>query len=76
MSFSDLIPWKQKEKSLTRRGSMDPFTQLQQEMDRLFDEFRGFGMTKTGESGETGLAWLPAVNVTEDDLRAKYATWN
>lgn len=68
MPFPNLIPWKSKERPLTRRGeSQDPFSQLQQEMDRLFEEFRGFGLAPMGSMGETGLAWAPAVNVAEDE---------
>jgi HSP20 family protein len=67
MTFSNLIPWKSKEKSLApRSGTADPFRQFQHEMDRLFEEFRGFGLAQMAES-EGGVGWAPAVNMTEDE---------
>jgi HSP20 family protein len=67
MTFSNLIPWKSKEKSLApRSAAADPFRQLQHEMDRLFEEFRGFGLAQMAEN-EGGFGWAPAVNMTEDE---------
>jgi len=72
MAFSNLIPGKKKEQSLTRRGNgMDPFTRLQHEMDRLFQEFRGSGLAPSEGFGGEMSAWAPAVNLTENEKEVR-----
>jgi HSP20 family protein len=54
----NLVPWR-------RGGLMEPFQQLQREMDQLMQRF--FGETE-GVAGRTDLvAWAPRVDVEEDD---------
>jgi HSP20 family protein len=67
MAFNKLVPWK-KQNEMSRREdrSSDPFTSLQREMNRLFDQFTsglGFDMEYRGQPG----TWAPMVNVSEND---------
>jgi len=49
--------------SIRRRGNVwNELTTMQQEMNRLFDEFFGEQRTEFGES-----AWLPVVDVSENE---------
>lgn len=54
----NLVPW--------RRGEqMDPFQQLQREMNQLMQRF--FGETEGGAGRNDLVAWAPRVDVEEDD---------
>jgi HSP20 family protein len=64
MNISDLVPWKARQGSqaLERRAAADPFLSLQQDFERLYNEF--FDLAPW--SGGDGLnAFNPRVNVTE-----------
>lgn len=62
----NLVPWRKKH-DLARRGEDgDPFSALQREMNRMFEEFhRGLGLAPAGREAWTGFS--PLVNVTEND---------
>jgi len=61
----NLTPWKKRSAPLAPRENNEPFTSLQQEMNRLFDEFsRSFGLATTEEGFGV---FAPMVNVSEDE---------
>jgi HSP20 family protein len=64
MNISDLVPWKARQGSqaLERRAAADPFLSLQQEFDRLYNEFFD---SAPWNGGERLTAFNPRVNVTE-----------
>ena len=65
MAFRNLVPWKKREGSnLAKAQENDPFSMLQREMNRLFENFgRGFDMAPFEGEGE----WMPRVNVSQTD---------
>jgi len=71
MSIKDLVPrfGRGRDNMPVRRGEVDPFRDLQQEMNRLFDDFfRGFPLAPRWGEGETALAaFSPRVDVSETD---------
>jgi HSP20 family protein len=74
MSLTDLVPWKRGEKNVpVKRETADPFYSLHREIDRLFDEFTGFGLTRFGEFEDRFGAFNPRVDVTETDKEIKVA---
>ncbi|MBN2377153.1 MAG: Hsp20/alpha crystallin family protein [Sedimentisphaerales bacterium] len=69
MALGDLVPWKRRQRDLdVRRDYGSPFQSLAQEMNRLFDDFRGrFDIEPFGFSrGEVG-TFMPNVDITEND---------
>lgn len=65
MNIGDLIPRDQKRNAVATRGTGDGFSALQDQIDRLFDDFsRGFGMARS----DTGASW-PSIEVREDDQK-------
>jgi len=69
MSITDLIPWKRGEREVPvrREEERSPFA-LQQEMNRLFDEFfRGWGLAPFRGFDEPLDAFSPRVDVVESD---------
>jgi len=64
MAIRDLIPWRKK---VPVRQEAEEYTSLQNQMDRVFDEFwRGFGLSPLYSSG----AWTsfsPNVDIVETD---------
>ena len=67
MGFGSIVP-SRKKNPLAKQDErpMDPFTSLQREMNRLFEEFhRGFDLEPFSE--EFGADWMPRVNVSESD---------
>jgi HSP20 family protein len=82
MSVKDLIPknWRKKNLPVQRRTEEDPFTQLHQQMNRLFDDFsQDFGLPSLwrspfdifkGNGGALG-NWNPSVDVSETDKEIK-----
>jgi len=64
-----LTPWQGKKSQnlpARREEGRDPFTMLQREMNRLFEDFNrdvGFGL----ERGEEGGAFVPHVNISENE---------
>jgi HSP20 family protein len=77
MAITDLFPWKRGEKVPVRREEGYPFHSLQQEVNRLFDDFFGkgeFGLTPfSGGFMERYGAFNPQVDVTETDQEIKVA---
>ena len=74
MAFSDLIPWKKnrQEKDLQRQ---DPISELQQEMNRLFEDFFDQPHALSRLSGESGLqtSFSPSVDISETDQEIRVA---
>ena len=74
MAFSDLIPWKKnrQEKDLQRQ---DPISELQQEMNRLFEDFFDQPQALSRLSGESGLqtSFSPSVDISETDQEIRVA---
>jgi len=71
MPITDLIPWKKREERTVpvRQEGEHPIQVLQQDMNRLFDEFfRGFGLTPFFSAfGEQWDVFSPRVDVVEND---------
>ena len=64
MNIGDLVPWSRTRNAVDRRDARDPFGALQNQIDRLFDDFsRGFGMSAMPSERSS---W-PSVEVREDD---------
>jgi HSP20 family protein len=64
-----IVPWKKgEERSLTERGSADPFSYLRNQINRVFDDFWGEPWLARREAG--GGVW-PQVDVTETDKEIK-----
>jgi HSP20 family protein len=62
----NLVPWRKRHDLARRSEDGDPFTALQREMNRMFEEFhRGLGLAPLGR--ETWGGFTPLVNVTEND---------
>ncbi|HDQ72583.1 MAG TPA: Hsp20/alpha crystallin family protein [Chloroflexi bacterium] len=71
MAITDLIPWKREEKAPIKREEQAAQS-LQQEMNRLFDEFfTGFDLTPFRGFGGTWDAFRPSVDVVESDKEIK-----
>jgi HSP20 family protein len=65
MPITDLIPWKRQEKP---RQEEAPALQIQQQMDRLFDNFfRGSGLEQFGPFREGWDVFNPQVDAIETD---------
>jgi HSP20 family protein len=54
----NLVPWR-------RGGQMDLFQQLQREMDQLMQRY--FGETEGGAGRTELVAWVPRIDLEEDD---------
>lgn len=71
MAISDLIPWKKNrsEKSLQQRKQEDPISELQQEMNRLFEDFFERPGSLSPFAGERGLqaSFSPKVDISETE---------
>lgn len=77
MRVSDLVPWRGRRQLPAHRD--DPFTAMQQEINRLFDDFyRSFELDRNGDEGREGSFGLapwremtrtftPQVNLSETD---------
>ena len=67
MSMRDLVPWRRRQ-GLTRPTSESPFLSIQQEMNRLFDDFFSDSLPAVFQSEEMGqVAVSPKVNVEETE---------
>lgn len=65
-----IVPWKKgEERSLAQRGGDDPFSDLRNRINRLFDDFWGEPSLGRREAGSGGV-W-PQVDVTETDNEIK-----
>jgi HSP20 family protein len=73
MPITDLIPWKKKEPEQDAIGGelqvrQEPFAALQQQMNRMFDEFfQGPGLEPFGAFQQKWDAFSPRVDVVEND---------
>jgi len=70
MTLYSLVPWKRNRSNIAVRssGNENPFWALQQQTNRLFDDFfDSFGMEPFGRAGDWGVGFSPDANVTEDD---------
>jgi len=65
MPITDLLPWKRDDKALAqRRHEEDPFLALQEQMNRMFDDFLTEPLSlRNRPSG----SFLPRVDVSEND---------
>jgi len=74
MAFSDLIPWKKnrKEKDLQRQ---DPISGLQQEMNRLFEDFfeQPYALSRLSEESGLQSSFSPSVDISETDEEIRVA---
>jgi HSP20 family protein len=64
MNLKSIIPWKKEDQALARRGGGgDPFTQLQRQMNSVFDDFLGRSSSDLwgGGAGE----FLPQIDLSE-----------
>ncbi len=72
MAITDLIPWKREERKVPVRQEERPAQSLQQEMNRLFDEFfTGFDLAPFRGFEGTWNAFRPSVDVVETDKEIK-----
>jgi len=75
MAITSLLPWKQGEKKVAIQRAENPVYSLQQEMNRLFDDFfsADFGLTPfKGFGFSEGLgAFSPSIDVAENDKEIK-----
>lgn len=72
MAITDLIPWKREEREAPVRQEEQSAQSLQQEMNRLFDEFfTGFDLAPFRGFEGTWDAFSPSVDVTESDNEIK-----
>ncbi len=73
MAITDLIPWKREEQRVpVRREESYPLQSLQQEMNRLFDEFfNRLNLTPFRMLEEQWDVFSPRVNVVENDKQVK-----
>ena len=69
MAIRDLIPWSRNQELAPARDSLDPFTTLHREMNRLFDDvWRGFGTpARFGSSLMEGRFGWPSIELNETD---------
>ncbi|MBN1140044.1 MAG: Hsp20/alpha crystallin family protein [Anaerolineae bacterium] len=68
MPITDLIPWKRDEQRVPVRREEQSMLALQQDMNRLFDDFfRSWGVMPWRGWGEQALAFNPQVDVVEDE---------
>jgi HSP20 family protein len=69
MRIRELVPWRNREREheLSRRGeSHDPFTALESQMRRYFDDFfEGFDLAPFGKGGLHEAGLTPKVDVAE-----------
>jgi HSP20 family protein len=66
MSISDLIPWRERDRSMPVRRRSDSVSRLQSEFDRFFNDFASLTPWSTFESiGD----FSPEIDVTEHDDR-------
>jgi HSP20 family protein len=73
MNWKDLVPWRSSESKLPVRREDHPFTSLQREVDRLFDNFTSaFPFSQENLWGDSD-GFSPRVNVeeSEKELRIK-----
>jgi len=75
MAITSLLPWKQGEKKVAIQRTENPIYSLQQEMNRLFDDFfsADFGLTPfKGFGFSEGLGvFSPSIDVAENDKEIK-----
>ena len=77
MPITDLIPWKKKEPDQEEPGGeielrQDPFAAMQQQMNRMFDDFfHGPGLEPFGAFHEGWDAFRPRVDVVETEKEIK-----
>lgn len=68
MSMRDLIPWRRGDRDMSRNTAESPILAIQQEMNRLFDDFFGDSVPAPFRSEELGhVAVSPKVNVEETE---------
>ena len=71
MNLQSIIPWKKEERSLAhRRGTGDPFAELQRRMNSVFEDF--FGRSSSDLWGDVTKEFLPRVDVSETGRDADY----
>ncbi len=71
MTIKDMIPWGNKPVPV-RRDQAHPFTELQYEMNRLFDDFwRGFPLAANTWPTALGERFMPRIDMTENDAQFK-----
>lgn len=63
MNLGDLVPWRSRERELSRSESSDPITSLQRDMNRLFNRF----WEDTPEFTESMTGFHPTVDFSETD---------
>lgn len=61
----NLMPWRSS--PMSTRRTLSPLTSLQQEIDRLFEQFFESPTTEPGWLA-TGRGWMPKLDVQEDDV--------
>jgi HSP20 family protein len=76
MSITDLIPWRRKERSVpSRQAEEESIFALQQDMNRLFDDFfRSFSMMPWRGFEEPALAFSPQLDLVEDEDNIQVST--
>ena len=71
MAITDLIPWKKNESSLPiqRRQEADPFLDIRNQMNRLFDEFfeQPFGLNSFFGEEQFAGDFSPQVDISETE---------
>jgi HSP20 family protein len=70
MPITDLIPWKRNEgRGLTVRRRDDPILAIQEEMNRLFDDFitDPFAMNPSRALRTFGGSFIPSIDVSESE---------
>jgi HSP20 family protein len=67
MSLRDLVPTLKGSRAPVRRAGDDPFYTLQREMNRLFDDFFGGGLTPWERAPAALDTFAPRVNVAESE---------
>src|SRR4051794_10048200 len=71
MNLNSIIPWKKQEPQLNqRKESNDPFWQLQQQMNSVFDNFFG-RPSSTLWDGFNGASFAPQIDVSETEKEVR-----
>lgn len=66
MAMTDLIPWKKANNSLAvRRREMDPFAQMRQDVDQMFQGMLGDWSSRMNLFNRAGQAFVPTIDVRE-----------
>jgi len=72
MNLKSLIPWKKEDQTLARRShDGDPFLQMQQRMNGLFDDF--FGRSSSDLWNGANLAFAPQIELSETEKEVRIA---